>query len=153
MIRAGQELTADDLNITTPFENQANAFVNTTSTSYVTLSGGPSGTFVAPRSGAVWVHLKTALNTSVAGVISSASYEIRTGAVVGSGTVVQAATRENGVLYGGIGTIDAGQTTLITDLTSGATYNIQMMYKTEGAATANFDRRSIGVQQAGGITA
>jgi len=153
MIRAGQELTADDLNTMTPVENQTNAFVSTTSTTYVALTGGPSVVFVAPPSGAVWVHVKTAIASTVSGVINTASYEVRTGAVVGSGTVIQAATRENGILYGGTSTIDAGQTTLVTGLTPGSTYNIQMMYAVEGAATAQFDRRVLGAQQAGGITA
>jgi hypothetical protein len=113
----------------------------TTSTSFTpTLTGGTtcSFTFVAPPSGIIIVHNTTNLsNTLTSGVLMS--FEIRIGAVIGSGTVFQAADDQNTNQSSGVAGVGnrATVSTPVTGLTAGATYNIRQMFRVS-AGTGTF---------------
>jgi len=117
----------------------------TTSTSYTaTLTGGTtcSLTFVAPPSGQVMVHNTVNLsNTLTSGVLMS--FEIRAGAVVGSGTVFQAADDQNTNQSSGVAGVGnrATVSTPITGLTPGATYNIRQMFRVSAGTGTYISKR------------
>jgi hypothetical protein len=118
---------------------------STTSTTYTaTLTGGTtcSFSFVAPPSGQVMVHNTTNLSNSLtSGVLMS--FEIRTGAVVGSGTVVQAADDQNSNQSSGVAGVGnrATVSTPVTGLTPGATYNIRQMFRVSAGTGTYISKR------------
>jgi len=101
--------------------------------------------FVAPNSGKVIVHIKAGLFNSNATPYNVASYEVRTGAVVGSGTVVVAADTGRGLQTYGTTETRFGATFLVTGLTAGSSYNAQLMYLTQ-TNTMTVDRPGIIVE-------
>lgn len=120
--------------------------VNTTSATFVALTGDPGVSFTSPASGRVLVTIGSAFDNGAADTFALMGFQIRTGSVVGSGTIVIAANDNDTV--GILGTNDAvsGRTTLVTGLISGNTYNAQALYKRfSGTGTAFFARRTIAV--------
>jgi hypothetical protein len=123
------------------------ATVNTASTSFVALSGDPGLAFTAPSSGRVTVTIGAAMAGGTAATFCLMGFQVRTGAVVGSGTIV-VAVNDNDTL-GSTGTEDmaASRVTLVTGLTAAASYNVQCLYKVlSGGGTAFFARRNVIVE-------
>jgi hypothetical protein len=110
-----------------------------------TLTGGTtcSGTFVAPASGKVDVIYSAQVGNSDANDLAICSYEVREGAVVGSGTVVQAAEIPRG-LYSGT-TKRATVVESVSGLTAGGTYNARLMYVVTGD-TGTFANKQLKVR-------
>lgn len=102
------------------------------STSYTaTLTGGTtcSTLFVAPPSGRVRVGLSCRSFTGATGFIYM-SFEIRSGAVVGSGTVHTAAADERAVMHQTtIQSLGFGRDLHVSGLTPGSTYNVRTMFR------------------------
>jgi hypothetical protein len=95
--------------------------------------------FVAPSSGAVMVHLKAYFLSSINDKGVFVDSEIKTGATLGSGTVVSggAANSNDGLVLSGTVTsgvplkLNAGTAKLVTGLSPGSSYNARVMYVTE----------------------
>lgn len=111
-----------------------------------TLTGGTacSLTFVAPASGNVDIH-NTCQTGNSGAAVSICSHQVRTGAVVGSGTIVQASAIENGVYSTGVSRATA--ITPVTGLTPGATYNVQQEFVNTGG-TGTFVNKRLSVRPA-----
>lgn len=125
----------------------ASGSVDTTSLTYVTLSGDPGLSFVSPSSGRVLVTIGTAMDGTVADTYATMGFQIRTGAVVGSGTIVYAANDTDVVAHQGLSDFSGSRTALVSGLTAGDTYNVQALYKLlSGTGTAFFARRNVIVQ-------
>lgn len=147
---AGQKVSAADLNALSPPTSAtagSSGYANTASTSYTTLTGDPGVAFTAPASGKVDVHIRAAMVGEAAGIGAQASFIVRTGASVGSGTTVVAATDDNSISVLGTDDAEFGQSTLVTGLTPGNSYNVQMVYKRRGGSSnGGFSRRRITVK-------
>lgn len=126
--------------------NQTADILLDANTSFAPGTSTCSTTFVAPDSGSIYVTVAGHIEQNTSGGFAYMSYEIRTGAVVGSGSVVQAAVTDYGVGIGGIATaltadrISASREKLITGLTPGATYNIRTMHQTTSGTLDVFYR-------------
>lgn len=146
---AGQKVSAADLNALSPPTSAtagSSGYSNTASTSYTTLTGNPGVAFTAPQSGSVLVHLRAAMVGEAAGIGAQASFIVRTGSTVGSGTTFLSATDDNSISMIGTEDVEAGQVTLVTGLTPGNSYNVQMVYKRRGGSSfGGFARRRITV--------
>ena len=125
------------------------AAVNTTSTTYVALAGNPGLSFVSPTSGRVLITIGAALTGNAADTYSMMGFQVRTGGVVGSGTIITAANNDDVVANLGTTDLAASRVTLVSGLTSGSTYNVQVLYKLlSGTGTAFFARRNVIVESA-----
>lgn len=111
------------------------------------LTGGTtcSLTFVAPVSGTVDIYNSGQVGNNTAGQSSICAHEVRAGAVVGSGAVVQAAAIENGILAGSTARFTV--VTPVTGLVSGATYNVQLFFVVTGG-TGTFANKRLSVRPA-----
>jgi hypothetical protein len=95
--------------------------------------------FTAPPSGAVIVHLKAYFQSNINDKGVFVDSEIKTGATLGSGTVVSGGTANSndGLVLSGTVTSgvplkhNSGTFKLITGLTPGSSYNARVMYVTE----------------------
>lgn len=118
----------------------------TTSTSYTpTLS--PAGlcgvVFVAPQSGKVTLIWTGEMFNSGANNITSMSPAVRTGAVIGSGSVVLAADDDRAIRVNVVSPGDRHSCAyLLTGLTPGTTYNASLEQRVN-TGTGNFNRREI----------
>jgi hypothetical protein len=127
--------------------SSVSATVNTTSTSYVALSGDPGLSFTAPSSGRVLIAIGAALTGSAADTYAMMGFQVRTGNVVGTGTIVQAADNNEVVANLGLSDIAASHISMVSGLTSGGSYNVQVLYKLlSGTGTAFFARRNVIVE-------
>lgn len=101
--------------------------------------------FVAPTSGTVLVALRTQMQNS--GVnYSGASFEVREGSTVGSGTVFLAGDDERAMSTTSTSGEGQGITDYVSGLTPGATYNVSIVHRTtNGASTLTTLRRAISV--------
>lgn len=123
------------------------ATVSTTSTSYVALAGNPGLSFTAPTSGRVIIAIGAALTGSAADTYAMMGFQVRTGSVIGSGTIIQAADNNEVVANLGLSDIAASHVSLVSGLTAGDPYNVQVLYKMlSGTGTAFFARRNVIVQ-------
>lgn len=117
----------------------------TTSTSYTaTLTGGTacSLTFVAPPSGQVMVDNSCNLSNSLtSGVLMG--FEVRTGAVIGSGSVAFAASDNDSVSASGVANAGHRSTvsTPVTGLTPGATYNVRQLFRVSAGTGTYISKR------------
>ena len=135
-------------------EDQVAANTNngtTTSTTFVnslTTTGIHGTTFVAPPSGSVYVIAGAVAANNTAGSYAILDWEIRTGGVVGSGTVWRAATDLTaGLVQSGTANNQGTATAfgIATGLTPGSTYNACVCYHAATSGTAAYDRRHITV--------
>lgn len=108
------------------------------------LTSGTSGTatavanngvvFTAPASGRVLINMVPYMKTATAGIYCIAGIQVRTGNVIGSGTIVYtqqtacANANPEWALIGGVA--------LATGLTPGAVYNTQALYRASTAGTS-----------------
>lgn len=123
------------------------ATVSTTSTTYVALAGNPGLSFTAPTSGRVVIAIGAALTGSAADTYAMMGFQVRTGNVIGSGTITHAADNNEVVANLGLSDIAASHVSLVSGLTAGDPYNVQVLYKMlSGTGTAFFARRNVIVQ-------
>jgi hypothetical protein len=98
---------------------------------------GGQGTFIAPPSGNVLIFTGGQLRSGVDGQYAAIGYEVRAGAVIGSGTVVQAYSIDMALINFSVQSIRAlGGPFLLSGLTPGATYNARQMIAS-GTTTAS----------------
>lgn len=118
----------------------------TTSTSF-TSALSPANicgtTFVAPQSGKILVTWRAQLINSGLNY-TAAGYAIRTGAVVGSGSVFQAADDARAISTTSTSGEGQGASEYVSGLTPGATYNIVMEHRVT-AGTLTTLRRTVGI--------
>lgn len=120
----------------------------TTSTTYTaTLTGGTACgvAFTAPASGVVIIiNNGWSNNGSSASQAASTSIQIRTGASVGSGTIVLAASDDNSIAIWGVNATSGSWANRVTGLTAGNSYNIQQLFRvTGGGVTGSFLRKHL----------
>lgn len=104
-------------------------------------------TFIAPNSGKVYVNVSGHLQCNTAAQTAYLTYELRDGAVIGSGTVAVAVQSDYGVGIGGPGVTRASLTRRmsVTGLTPGNSYNARTMHFVTGG-NADYYRREILVE-------
>lgn len=99
-----------------------------------TYQGAPGGaipcgtSFTAPTTGRVLIFFAAELDNSTTGVTLCTPW-VGTGAVVGSGTPVVAASDTNAIYNTGTNQIRPGGPLLVENLTPGDTYNVQLQYR------------------------
>lgn len=145
---AGQRLTAGALNLANRSARQ-DSVGSITSTSYTgTMASGaapPGIDFVAPPSGKVTILFGTA-GFNAANNDNKTAVRVGTGATVGAGSSVYAATDSDMILYNARSTEAYRLTGFaeVTGLTAGDIYNVQMQHKVS-AGTGSFLFRFIKV--------
>lgn len=99
--------------------------------------------FTAPATGKVYITVGGRIRLDTNNNTMYLGFEVRTGAIIGSGTVVMAADNARTVAVGGNGTgityLFAGSSRrlLITGLTPGSSYNVRTMHACQIATAAN----------------
>lgn len=140
MALAGQTIIAAG----SPTQSEDGTDITTTSTTYEAGSPVVGHSFVAPPSGQVWVNLFGWLEidkTNTGSRIMFLGFQIREGAVVGSGTIVLDTGEERSLSVRAEGDATttsgggAGLRHLVTGLTPGSSYNVRTMHKTGSSAT------------------
>lgn len=120
--------------------NDSTTIAPISSTTYIPGSPVVGGTFVAPPSGAVWATIGGLIRQGNNGQDIRLAYEIRAGAVLGSGTVLWAASVGRSIQCGqAVNTsapavLSASHRQLVGSMTPGATYNIRTMYAVSGGS-------------------
>jgi hypothetical protein len=89
-------------------------------------------TFVAAPTGRALIHWRASLDNNTAGQFTALSFVLRTGAVVGSGTIVLAANDARTVVNSGTDAAAAGMTYMRSGLTPGDTYNVRLEHHVGG---------------------
>lgn len=119
---------------------------NITSTTFITGSPVVSVTFTAPHSGRVGVCIAAGLREDSAGNRVWVTYELYLG-TSSSGTLVHAGVEPRGVNSTGDATASGEQThgnmSMEENLTPGATYYAQVVYRVSGGTTNDVTRRRI----------
>lgn len=151
MVASGDPVNASDItlysSVAVGLSTPSGTTTSLTFTAALTGVGVVGVGFIAPPSGIVAVFAKATLSNNTAGSYAILDFEIRQGAVVGSGTVVRAASENTAgvhqsVTANGQSTVTASD--VITGLTPGAGYNIAPMYHIAGGgSTASFNRRQV----------
>lgn len=116
---------------------------STTSTAYITAlpTAGTCGVaFVAPPTGKVTIYYATAGFNSGANDNKTA-VRVGTGATVGAGTEVYAATDNDMILFTGSVTYGIGAFTEVSSLTAGSTYNACMAHRVSAGTGSYLFRR------------
>ncbi len=141
-------INAINARLDVPSNNIADPTSRTTSSAVYTTTLAPANvlgvSFTAPASGIISVEWGCRLANSVSGNFTSASFQVSTGGVVGSGTPFLVASDDRAVTTDG--NIFEGQSrqSRVTGLTPGATYNAAMYHRTT-AGVATFVARDISV--------
>lgn len=122
-------------------------------TSYTNNAGGSTlpaifgVAFIAPPSGQVMVMGRALAGTTTAGAYSFMDFEVKTGATIGSGTIVRAVNDVTSSVFQSSTASQQGTlapSDLVTGLTPGAQYNAALVYRVT-AGTGAFNRRWITV--------
>lgn len=116
----------------------------TTSTTFTaTLTGGTacSVVFTAPDSGKTLVLNNCECLNSGSG-FSVCTIQVRTGAVVGSGTLVLTASDNEGIVNTATNSNRSGTSRLLEGLTPGAQYNVQQLFRVQ-SGTGTFLRKHL----------
>lgn len=151
IIDGGQWVTWNGVNWALTGVNTVTSAVSTggttTSTTYTaTLSGSTvcGVAFVAPGSGSVRIDFCATQSAGTA-VFTLSTFEVRTGAVVGSGTVAFAPTADDETLQNTTASAaTSARHTIVTGLTPGSSYNVQMLHRV-ASGTGTFLRRRVTV--------
>lgn len=125
------------------------SIATTTSVSYSEswTGGSPVGVeFVVPPSGKILVHNSSYVDNNGASGRTYFSWVLRTGSIVGSGTIVAGANDGWSLENFGVGDMTAGRSTLVTGLTPGADYNVRQAMKQTGGTTAESQNRHLCVE-------
>jgi len=118
------------------FDGDGSAFATTSLTGVAMGASGAQGTFVAPPSGIVEVTVASQLRTvTTVGQSAIVGFEIKDGAVIGSGGSIQAFDANKAVLNANLGQVRSERTYQVTGLTAGATYNIRTICATTSAGS------------------
>lgn len=139
-------LTTDKFSTGTANTSVQTTTGTTTSGSYTaTFTGGTAGSmsFTAPQSGKILILNNAQLSNSSGVQTTLLSWELREGSVIGSGTVVTAASDDRALRVEGTSNMQMGDSTLITGLTAGASYNVRQMIRGSGGTTASASRKRI----------
>jgi hypothetical protein len=124
-----------------------------TGTGFAAGSPACATTFTAPPSGGVFVTVTGRLAQSINGNQTILGWEIRTGAVIGSGTVVVSASDDLALITsrpvnsGASSYLAASHRSPLFGLTPGTTYNIRTMHRVTGGSGA-LERRALIVEPA-----
>lgn len=100
--------------------------------------------FTAPASGSVLITVHFHMEGNLANNLAYGSYEIKTGAVVGSGTAVNTPTTEEGVgcgSAGGVTRFRGSARNLHEALTPGASYNVRCIHSVTAGSMDIFSRK------------
>lgn len=129
--------------------DQEGTTVTTSSTTFTTSGADCAVVFTAPTTGRVKIHTAARMvNTSTSSGTICAP-QTRTGATIGSGTIVEDAADANGPSHYGNTFASIGRTHLLTGLTPGSVYNTRILMRcSAGAETASFANREIIVEPA-----
>lgn len=154
---AGEKLTADKLNGTTDIAarmgtntSTEGSGATTASTSFTdALTGGTPASnfgcsFTALASGVALVFNSANLKNSTTN-FSSCSFELRTGSIIGSGSVVLAASDVFALGCRGTDEQQMTRVKTLTGLTPGTVYHVRQMYRVNTASTFTALRREITV--------
>lgn len=154
-VLAGQKILADHNNDLDSDVNQPtlssiqNTAGTTTSVSFTAaLSGGTacSLVFTAPPSGKVMIFHNCEVTQNTAAHFAIATFRVRTGNVIGSGTDVIDASNDNEAIFAASTTsVRFGSSRLLTGLTPGSSYNVQELFRVT-AGTGTFQKKSLIVQ-------
>lgn len=148
---AGQRLTAQLLNDTfgNTLSDTQNTLANVASVTYTetfTVSNTPASlVFTAPLSGKILVHNSAYLDNSSVTARTYLSFIIRTGAVIGSGTVIFTGGDEQAIENLSSDDMTAGRTIRIPGLTPGASFNIRQRGRVT-SGTGEFQNRHLIVE-------
>lgn len=108
------------------FEPALANFTGTSFTETFTTSNTPAAVvFVAPPSGKVLIHMRSWLDNNLTASRTYLGFVIRTGAVIGSGTVFTAASDDRAIHNSSAEDIECGATFYVSGLTAGASYNVR----------------------------
>lgn len=136
----------------TQFFTQGNDELAFTSQTYIPGASSCGVTFVAPTTGRVKVNWHSRFQSNTTGPVRTAlTVQIREGATVGSGTIVETASDAHALETpqddpaGGNTRQGEGTFRIISDLTPGQTYNAQLMHRMMGAGNGTVFDRSISV--------
>lgn len=124
---------------------ELNSGTTTSATYTATITGGTPCivTFTAPQSGIVLVCNNSQLTNSSSTQTSLTSWELREGSTPGSGAIVVSASDDRALRHVGSTDFQAGDSTLVTGLTAGATYHVRQMFRGSGGTTATFSRKRV----------
>jgi hypothetical protein len=127
----------------------ATGFGTTGSTSYVSTltSGTPASVaFTAPASGTVDIHnMAYMFSSSTAGQFCG--FEVRTGGVIGSGTIIVGATDDLSLINTTTSGHSYSYTLMLGGLTAGSPYNVRQMFRVAGG-TGSYNRHALVVSPA-----
>lgn len=122
-----------------------------TSTSYEFGATRVGTTFMAPTSGRVLILWRARIESNTANTRAAVSVAVRTGSTIGSGTSVSPADDDSAIetsqgTTGGPETrIQASCHRVVSGLTAGDTYNVQMEHKMLSAGNLDIFSRSVDV--------
>lgn len=89
--------------------------------------------FVAPASGVVVIHMSAISRTSTNSIAAVMTFEVRTGATIGAGTIVRSPIEF--ISNAGTEYLRMGATDIAEGLTPGETYNVQGVFRSSTAGT------------------
>lgn len=130
----------------TVVDRQGTAVTGITSTSYAAGSPVCGTAFTAPTTGRVLVTINAELDNSTAAT-TYCGFRIGEGASVGAGTEFQAPDDSLALFAVGTDNLRDGLSELVTGLTAGDTYNVQLMQRVS-AGTGAVGRRAVTVAPA-----
>jgi hypothetical protein len=99
--------------------------------------------FTAPTTGRVLVQFSAFVDNDTAAQVTYVTIEVREGSMVGSGTVVLAASDLNGFYHEGVNQVRGGMFHPVDGLTPGASYNVRLMHRVLGGTGTVDDRKVI----------
>lgn len=101
---------------------------------------GGQGVFVAPPSGVVRIDFAGWVKTGTAGQFAAWGIEVRTGATIGSGTVIHTTGANDAAINYDTQYINASSWVMLTGLTPGASYNLRMGIWTTASSNSSWTR-------------
>ena len=156
-IFAGHKVTAAELNshfgIGTHVDDTQNASRTTASTGYTpTLTGGVAcaKAFIAPASGAVEIEWTMLGTVNVSTGFCYATPELKTGSVIGSGTIIFGPDDNDSANWHGTPQERRSAHKRVTGLTPGASYHVGIVHKVAGSGgpVGTWSRKHLSVRAA-----
>lgn len=126
-----------------PTEDAEGTDLTTGTTTFAAGAPGLSKVFTAPQSGMVYITASAHMVIATGTGNGYFAPEVRTGAVVGSGSVIRAANTDEGVAVGGVLNARANSSSRIlqTGLTPGSQYHVRTMFLVTAGTLTIFYRR------------
>lgn len=131
--------------LTSASDNVIRTTASTAYTSVLAPAGTCGVTFVAPDSGTVTISVGAFFDNTLAASFTIASAQVRTGSVIGAGTIVVAATDDMAPYISGTDGLSISREFPYSGLTPGATYNAEILQRVT-AGTGTYQRRTIMVR-------